>query len=54
MLLGSQSRHLGGTGTSFLEEVRCWHPSTCLNGDSQTDWGSVDPVVQGLFEKHFS
>ena len=37
MLLGSQSPHLGGPGTSFLEEVRCWHPSTCLKAD-RTPW----------------
>ena len=37
MLLGSQSPHLGGPGTSFLEEVRCWHPATCLKAD-RTPW----------------
>ena len=29
-------------------------PVSPSGGDSQTDWGSVDQVVQGLFEKHFS
>ena len=37
-------------GDLFLDP----HGDQTLTGDSQTDWGSVDPVVQGLFEKHFS